>query len=97
MPAAGPAEFRPRSLSLVAQGNPVGQVAEELGIGESRLRRWMSTDKVGGFPVAVTCQVLGVAPSTYYKLIKRQPSTREGEDQALSGLIVEVRQDSRGT
>ena len=50
-----------------------------------------------GFPVAVTCRVLRVAPSTYYEAIKREPSAREVEDQALTGLIVEVHDDSRGT
>lgn len=50
-----------------------------------------------GFPVAVTCRVLQVAPSTYYEAIKRQPSAREIEDQNLTGLIVEVHHDSRGT
>ena len=50
-----------------------------------------------GFPVAVTCQVLEVAPSTYYEAIKRQPSARTVEDQELTGLIVEVHEDSRGT
>ena len=50
-----------------------------------------------GFPVAVTCRVLQVAPSTYYEAIKRQPSAREVEDRDLTGLIVEVHDDSRGT
>jgi putative transposase len=50
-----------------------------------------------GFPVAVTCRVLEVAPSTYYEAIKRQPSARTVEDQELTGLIVEVHEDSRGT
>ena len=45
-PAAKPPEFRRRALDLVAQGNPVGQVAEDLGISESCLRRWMSIDDV---------------------------------------------------
>ena len=50
-----------------------------------------------GFPVAVTCRVLQVAPSTYYEAIKRQPSVRDIEDQNLTRLIVEVHHDSRGT
>ncbi len=50
-----------------------------------------------GFPVAVTCRVLQVAPSTYYEAIKREPSAREVEDRDLTGLIVEVHDDSRGT
>ena len=50
-----------------------------------------------GFPVAVTCRVLKVAPSTYYEAIKREPSARELADRDLTGLIVEVHEDSRGT
>lgn len=46
MPAAKPPEFRRRALDLVAQGNPVGQVAKNVGVSESRLRRWMSIDDV---------------------------------------------------
>jgi transposase-like protein len=42
MPAAKPLEFRRRALDLVAQGEPVVQVAKNLGISESCLRRWMS-------------------------------------------------------
>ena len=33
-------------LDLVAQGNPVAQVAKDLGISESCLRRWMDRDDV---------------------------------------------------
>ena len=46
MPAAKPPEFQRRALDLVAQGNPVSQVAKDLGISESCLRRWMSIDDV---------------------------------------------------
>jgi len=42
MPAAKPPEFRRRALDLVTQRNPVGQVAKDLGISKSCLRRWMS-------------------------------------------------------
>jgi transposase InsO family protein len=52
---------------------------------------------VDGFPVAVTCRVLEVAPSTYYEAISREPSVRALEDRDLLGLIVEVHEDSRGT
>ena len=50
-----------------------------------------------GFPVAVTCRVLKVAPSTYYEAITREPSARELEDRDLTELIVEVHEGSRGT
>jgi transposase-like protein len=46
MPAAKPPEFRPRALDLVAAGEPVAQVARNLGISESCLRRWMEQDAV---------------------------------------------------
>jgi transposase-like protein len=41
MPAAKSPEFRRRALDLVEQGEPVAQVARNLGISESCLRRWM--------------------------------------------------------
>lgn len=50
-----------------------------------------------GFPIAVACRVLEVAPSTYYEAISREPSARALEDRELTGLIVEVHEDSRGT
>lgn len=46
MPAPKPPEFRRRALDLVAEGEPVAQVARNLGISESCLRRWMSIDEV---------------------------------------------------
>jgi len=46
MPAAKPPEFRHRALDLIAQGSPIGQVAKDLGVSESCLRRWMERDDV---------------------------------------------------
>jgi transposase-like protein len=46
MPAPKPPEFRRRALDLVAQGEPVAQVARNLGISESCLRRWLGQDAV---------------------------------------------------
>ena len=46
MPAAKSPEFRRRALDLVASGEPVAQVAKNLGISESCLRRWRSLDEV---------------------------------------------------
>ncbi|MEO2133467.1 helix-turn-helix domain-containing protein [Microbacterium sp.] len=46
MPAAHPPEFRRRALDLVAQGNPDGQTASDLGISESCLRNWMNRDAI---------------------------------------------------
>ncbi|SEQ42105.1 transposase [Microlunatus flavus] len=53
MPAAKSPDFPRRALDLVAGGEPVAQVAKNLGISESCLRRWKSqvdidTDRVGG-------------------------------------------------
>ena len=43
MPAAKPAEFRRRAVELARQGDKsVAQIARDLGISESGLRRWMS-------------------------------------------------------
>ena len=42
MPAARPPEFRRRAVELARQGNvPIAQLAKDLGIAESGLRRWM--------------------------------------------------------
>ena len=47
MPAARPPEFRRRAVELARQKDkPVAQIASELGISESCLRRWMSLDDV---------------------------------------------------
>ena len=47
MPAAKPPEFRRRALDLVEAGDqPVAQIATDLGISESCLRRWMEQDAV---------------------------------------------------
>ena len=43
MPKAHPPEFRQRAVDLARAGEvPVAQVAKDLGISESCLRRWMS-------------------------------------------------------
>lgn len=43
MPAPYPEEFRQRAMSLVRdEGRSVAQVARELGIAESGLRRWLA-------------------------------------------------------
>jgi transposase-like protein len=42
MPAPRPAEFRRRAVELARQGDvPIAQLARDLGIAESGLRRWM--------------------------------------------------------
>lgn len=43
MPAARPAEFKKRAVELARQGDkPVAQIARDLGVSESGLRRWMA-------------------------------------------------------
>ena len=43
MPAPFPEEFRRRAIELVREGHkPVAKLAEDLGISESGLRRWIS-------------------------------------------------------
>ena len=43
MPAAKPHEFRRRAVELAREGlKPVAQIAKDLGISESGLRRWMA-------------------------------------------------------
>jgi transposase len=47
MPAAKPAEFKKRAVDLARQGDkPVAQIARDLGISESGLRRWMAQAEV---------------------------------------------------
>ena len=43
MPAGRPLEFKRRAVELVREGRvPVAQVAKDLGVSESGLRRWMA-------------------------------------------------------
>lgn len=47
MPAARPVEFRRRAVELARQGDkPVAQIARDLGVSESGLRRWMAQASV---------------------------------------------------
>ena len=47
MPAPYPPEFKQRALEMVRLGDrPVAQIAKELGIAESGLRRWMAQTDV---------------------------------------------------
>jgi transposase-like protein len=47
MPAAKAPEFRRRAVELARRGEqPVAQIAKDLGISESCLRRWMAIDDV---------------------------------------------------
>jgi transposase len=47
MPAAKPVEFRRRAVELARQGDkPVAQIARDLGVSESGLRRWMAQAEV---------------------------------------------------
>lgn len=50
-----------------------------------------------GYPVAVTCEVLGIARSSYYDAATRPPSKRAVADADLSATIQRVHADSRGT
>ena len=47
MPSAKPPEFRRRAVDLVRRGEqPATQIAKDLGISVSCLRRWVSIDDV---------------------------------------------------
>lgn len=56
MPAAKPEEFRRRAVELARLGEkPVAEIAKDLGISESGLRRWMTQSDVDeGNAVGVT-------------------------------------------
>lgn len=46
MPAPYPDEFKQRAMQMVRDGTPIVQVAKQLGIAESGLRRWLDNDDV---------------------------------------------------
>jgi len=46
VPAPYPDEFRDRAKQMVRDGTPIAQVAKQLGIAESGLRRWLDQDAV---------------------------------------------------
>lgn len=49
MPAPKPAEFKKRAVELARSGDkPVAEIARDLGISESGLRRWMAQADVDG-------------------------------------------------
>lgn len=49
MPIAYPQEFRERAVELARSGDkPVAQIAADLGIATSCLRRWMKQDHIDG-------------------------------------------------
>ncbi|MES2172120.1 MAG: transposase [Actinomycetota bacterium] len=56
MPAAKPEEFRRRAVELARSGQkPVAEIAKDLGVSESGLRRWMAqSDVEEGTAVGVT-------------------------------------------
>ncbi|BAK33142.1 putative transposase orfA for insertion sequence element [Microlunatus phosphovorus NM-1] len=58
MPAPHPPEFRRRAVELARErSKPVAELAKDLGISESCLRRWMEqseTDAAGGSETALT-------------------------------------------
>lgn len=51
----------------------------------------------GDHPVRSLCDLLGVAPSGYYRWLHGRPSTRQREDAAIAAQIATAHQASRGT
>jgi len=51
----------------------------------------------GEHPIGGLCELLGVAPSGYYRYRQRQPSARQREDATLAVQITAAHQASRGT
>ena len=47
------------------------------------------------FPIRVMCRVLGLSPSGYYAWLKRLPSNRARQDQALRETIVRIWNENR--
>jgi transposase len=55
MPAAKPPEFRRRAVELARRREkPIGQLAADLGIAESCLRRWLKADDTSASPARPT-------------------------------------------
>lgn len=87
MPTSKGPEFQHRDLDLVSQVNPVvrevgARALENLdchlqhqGVSKTVIRL-VDELAVDGSPVAVTCRVLEVAPSTLYEAVRREPSPR---------------------
>ena len=50
-----------------------------------------------GFPVAVTCRVVGVSRSGFYDWVGREPSARSVRDAQLLELVQWSHERSRGT
>jgi transposase len=48
VPAPYPDEFKQRAMQMVRDGTPIVQVATQLGIAESGLRRWLDQDAING-------------------------------------------------
>lgn len=64
MPRPYPREFREGALELVRQGDrPVAEIAGELGIAESCLRRWMKQEQLDR---RVTPVVMGAEDTLSY-------------------------------
>jgi putative transposase len=51
----------------------------------------------GEHPIGGLCELLGVAPSGYYRYRQQQPSARQQEDAKLTVQITAAHQASRGT
>lgn len=49
------------------------------------------------YPVTVLCETFGVSASGYYAWIRRDKSSRERTNEALSERIVQIHKESRGT
>lgn len=60
----------------------------------ARLVRELAED---GFPVAVTCRVLGISRSGFYEAASRAPSRRATADEALTATITSIHHASRAT
>jgi transposase-like protein len=71
MPAPHPSEFRRRALDLARlPGASVAQVAQDLGISESGLRRWMAQDDID------TGRKEGLSSSEREELVRLRRETR---------------------
>jgi transposase len=81
MPAAKPLEFRRRAVELARRREkPIAEIAHDLGIAESCLRRWMKLEDVD------TGRIEGVTSDERAELVQLR---RENRVQAMEIEILE--------
>jgi transposase len=83
MPAAKPPEFRHSAVELARRREkPIAQIAADLGIAESCLRRWMKQDDIG----ASRAEGLSTDERAELVRLSRETGRRRWRSRSSSGL-----------